>query len=459
MISAAPHPAHAPIAALSTAPYNAAIGVVRVSGTGAHDVAARVFRPDGSSPFLPVRARSARVGVVYGADKAIDRAVVTCWRAPHSYTGEDMAEFSCHGGRVVLTAVLEALLEAGARMAEPGEFTKRAFLNGKLDLAQSEAVIDLIQAESLGAAASAYAQLEGALSARIEQVRALLVDCDADIMAYVDFEQEGVQAPIPEAIQANLQQATAHLDALLATCGRARIVREGAVTVLLGRPNVGKSSLLNALTGRARSIVTELPGTTRDMVEQPLVIGGQLILLQDTAGVRETSHPVERLGVERTVLAASEADLILAVFDSSAPLERADMDVMALCTGRNAIAVCNKVDLNRALDPDTLRAHFSQVLEVSAKTLDGMDALAQAVGALFAPADNRDVLVNLRQADGLRGAREAIERVLAALAEGIEPDIAEIDLRAAIEQLDRITGRSVTEDVLDSIFTRFCVGK
>ena len=325
-----------PIAAISTALQDAAIGVVRLSGPGSHEVALRCFRPlSGKVP----RPRRACVGRVFDAQGDIDLAVLTLWAAPASFTGEDMAEFSCHGGRVVLYDVLAALLEAGARQAGPGEFTRRAFLNGKLDLAESEAIIDLITAGSRAAARAALSQASGALSQRCRALRAGLVEADADILAYVDFSDEGVVQADPAVLCAALREAEAGLDALLATCRRGRVVKEGAPTAIIGKPNAGKSSLLNLLAGSERAIVTELPGTTRDVVSETVSVGGLALRLLDTAGLRDTADPVERIGVQRSRQAAAEASLLLAVFDASRPWDELDDRVLSLCEGREAIAI------------------------------------------------------------------------------------------------------------------------
>ncbi|MBQ3076280.1 MAG: tRNA uridine-5-carboxymethylaminomethyl(34) synthesis GTPase MnmE [Clostridia bacterium] len=445
---------HGPVAALSTALQDAAIGVVRMTGAGCHDIALRCFRPLGRTPV----PRRAAVGHVFDAEGDIDLAVLTLWTAPHSFTGEDMAEFSCHGGRVVLYDVLAALLAAGARQAGPGEFTRRAFVGGKLDLAESEAIIDLITAGSRAAARAALSQAGGSLSRRCREIRAALVEADADIMAYVDFSDEGIVQADPASLLASLDAAIADLDRLLSTCKRGRVVRDGLPTAIIGKPNAGKSSLLNLLAGSERAIVTELPGTTRDVVGEEVSVGGLRLRLMDTAGLRETVDPVEKIGVARSRQAADEAALLLAVFDGSRPWSQEDDTVLSLCDGRDVIAVLNKSDLPQQLDGARLAA-FAEVVPLSARSGDGLDELSRRIASRYAPAADEVLLTSLRHSEAAARAREAAQRAREAIAAGVEPDIAEVDIREAIEALGEITGERVSEDVVESIFSRFCVGK
>ncbi len=446
---------HAPIAAISTALQDAAIGVVRLSGEGCHAIALQCFRPAGRPPA----SQRACVGHAFDRSGDIDKVVLTLWKAPRSFTGEDMAEFSCHGGRVVLYDVLAALIEAGARQAGPGEFTRRAFLNGKLDLAESEAIIDLITAESRAAARAALSQASGALSRQCAALREALVEADADIMAYVDFSDEGIAEADPAALGETLRKAEEGLDRLLATCRRGRVVRDGVQTAIIGKPNVGKSSLLNLLAGAERAIVTEIPGTTRDTVSETVSVGGLALRLLDTAGLRETDDPVERIGVQRSRETAEQAQLLLAVFDSSQPWSALDDDVLALCRDREVIALLNKCDLPRRLDDSALESRVSCVIPFSTVTGEGLPELERRIGSLYLPAPDEVLLVSLRHSEAAARAREALHRARIAIEQGTPPDIAEVDLRTAIAALGEITGQSVTEDVIENIFSRFCVGK
>lgn len=441
------------IAAISTAYGDAAIGVIRLSGPDAHIIAAAVFSP------MPKNPKQAAVGILSNGDGPVDKAVLTLWRAPKSYTGEDMAEFSCHGGHVVLRQALAAVVAAGARPAGPGEFTKRAFVNGKLDLAESEGVIELITATSAAAARAAFSQAAGTLSGEIKAIRQSLVAVDADIMAYVDFSSEGIEAPESRDLLKGLTAAADRLRRLLDTERRGRIVAEGAPCAIIGRPNAGKSSVMNILSGRERSIVTDLPGTTRDVVEQPCEIGGLLLRLMDTAGMRETTDVVEAIGVERAKSAAAGAGLTLAVFDISRPLSEEDMAVAKLCLGREAIALLNKCDLPAAGGSEALAPYFKKTIHFSAKTGEGLEELAAYIGGLYLPGEGEVLMTSLRHSEAAARAMTRVELAISAISAGELCDMAEFDIRAAIEALGEITGEDVADDVVDSIFSRFCVGK
>lgn len=441
------------IAAISTAYGDAAIGVIRLSGPDAYKIAAAVFSP------MPKKPKQAAVGILSNGDGPVDKAVLTLWRAPKSYTGEDMAEFSCHGGHVVLRQALAAVVSAGARPAGPGEFTKRAFVNGKLDLAESEGVIELITATSAAAARAAFSQAAGTLSSEIKAIRQSLVAVDADIMAYVDFSSEGIEAPESRDLLEGLTAAADRLRRLLDTERRGRIVAEGAPCAIIGRPNAGKSSVMNILSGRERSIVTDLPGTTRDVVEQSCEIGGLLLRLMDTAGMRETTDVVEAIGVERAKSAAAGAGLTLAVFDMSRPLSEEDMAVAELCLGREAIALLNKCDLPAAGGSEALASYFNKKIKFSAKTGEGLEELATYIGGLYLPGEGELLMTSLRHAEAAARAMTRVELAMSAISAGELCDMAEFDIRAAIEALGEITGEDVADDVVDSIFSRFCVGK
>ena len=450
-----------PIAAISTGNALSAIGILRISGEGCFDVCDRVFRPQNGKPFSRQNPREMVLGNLLDREgRTIDACLAVRFPGPRSYTGEDCAEFHCHGSPVVLDEGLRALFAAGARQAGRGEFTKRAFLSGNLDLTQAEAVIDLIEAETVQAARSAAGQLGGALREPIEAVRGSLLDITSQFCAVVDYPDEDIEELGREEILRTLEQAERTLSELLAAAHRGQLLRQGVPTVILGRPNAGKSSLLNALLGYDRAIVTAVAGTTRDTVEEKVVVGGVLLRLIDTAGIRDAEDEVERMGVERSRQAAARAELALLVLDGSQPL--AGEDRQALEAARLAprrLVLRNKIDLPQVLDSGSLEGE--RTLPLSARTGQGLDELEAAVAELF-PAGKTPpgrMLANARQAEAvsralqfLRGAREALES-------GLTPDVVLTDAEGALNALGELTGRTLREDLTARIFERFCVGK
>ena len=450
------------IAAISTANALSAIGIVRISGAGCFAICDKVFQPASGRPFSAARPREMVLGRLLDREgEAIDSCLAVRFPGPGSYTGEDCAEFHCHGSPVVLREALEALFAAGARQAGRGEFTKRAFLNGRMDLTQAEAVIDLIESETAQAAHNAVEQLGGALRKKIEPVYDALLDIASRFYAVVDYPDEDIEDLTREETLGTLAQAERTLEALLATAGRGRVLRRGVPTAILGRPNVGKSSLLNALVGYDRAIVTDIAGTTRDTVEEKAAAGGVLLRLIDTAGIRETGDAVERLGVERSRRAAEEAELALLVLDGSRPLTEEDRTAAeAARLAPRVIVIRNKCDLPQALDPAPL-AELGPVLDVSAREGIGLDALENAIAALFpdgeAPAG--EILTNLRQTEAVSRALEAVRGAKAALEGGLTPDAVLSDAERAMNALGEVTGKTLREDLTARIFERFCVGK
>ena len=448
-----------PIAAIATPPVPSAIGIVRVSGEGAIEAASAVFRAASGRPLAACESRRLVYGTLLGPDGApIDQVLATLSRAPHSYTGEDTAELQCHGSPAVLAMALEALFAQGVRQAGPGEFTKRAFLNGKLDLTQAEAVADLLEAETPAAVRQAAGQLSGALSRRVAALYDGLVDLMAHFHAVLDYPDEDID-PFREGLDA----AHTGLEALLRTYDRGRYIAGGVPCVLIGRPNAGKSSLLNALVGYDRAIVTDVPGTTRDTVEARCRLGGVVLRLIDTAGLRETDDAVERIGVERSRAALAGAALALLVLDGSASLTPEDEAAMAQAArAPRVICLINKSDRPLAFAPEELRSRFPHLCVVSAATGAGLDALGETVAALF-PAGGAEsageLLTNARQADAARRALEAVTRASESLEAGITPDALLTDAEEALAALGELTGASVREDVTARIFERFCVGK
>ena len=439
------------IAAIATAPVPTAIGILRLSGPGAIAALDRVFTPTRGGPMSARPDRALVYGELRGADGAvIDRCLATVSRAPHSYTGEDTAELQCHGSPAALALGLEALFAAGARQAKAGEFTRRAFLNGKLDLTRAEAVADLIHAETPAAVRQAASQLGGALATAIEAIYNDLAEVCAHFHAVLDWPDEDIDPFRAAELREALDGAARQLDDLAATYRRGRAVNEGVPCAIVGRPNAGKSTLFNALLGRERAIVTPIPGTTRDTVEERVNMAGMTLRLIDTAGLRDTDDQVERLGVERSRAAMEGAELIFVLWDSSRPV-----------TEEDAALEWSKCDLPSASVPFLDPSKLPPAVEVSAATGQGLDQLEQAVAVLF-PAgadDSAAVLTNARQMEAASRARAAIGRGAEALSAGMPPDAVVADVEEAMSALGELTGRTVREDVTDLIFQRFCVGK
>ena len=450
------------IAAISTAPAASGIGIVRVSGEGCFALCERVFRAANSRPLADQPPRK----MVYGdmldsAGRVIDRGLAVRFPGPHSFTGEDIVELNCHGSPVVLREVLAALFAAGARQAGAGEFTRRAFLNGRLDLTEAEAVIDLIDAQTPAAARNAAAQLDGALRRMLSPVQEALLEVTSRFYAVVDYPDEDIEDIGPEEIAASLTQAQSALTRLLGTTQRGKILKNGVRTAIVGRPNAGKSSLLNALAGYERAIVTDIPGTTRDTVEESVLCGEVQLRLIDTAGIRETEDAVEKLGVERSRAAMESADLVLCVVDGTAGITAGDEELLrAAARCPHHILVLSKRDLSPArytgpLTPDA-------VISLSSVTGEGLDTLEDAIAALFPAGSNADagaLLTDARQEEAALRARRAVLRAREALKAGFTPDAILTDAEEALEAIGELTGRTAKEEIVERIFSRFCVGK
>ncbi len=458
------------IAAIATPLSPSAIGILRLSGPGAVDVVNRVFTPFRGGPMRKRSDRALVYGALHDRDGAvIDHCLCTVSRAPHSYTGEDAAELQCHGSPAALTLGLEALFAAGARQAQPGEFTRRAFLNGKLDLTRTEAVADLIHAETPAAVRQAAGQLGGALARVVDGIYDRLRDLCAHFHAVLDYPDEDIEPFEAEELSAALSGAAAELDALAATYQRGRLLNEGVPCAIVGRPNAGKSTLFNALLGYERAIVTPVPGTTRDTVEERVSFGGVLLRLIDTAGLRESEDAVEQLGVERSRAALERAELIFFVVDGAElPLTKETVDIWRMVeqAGKPWVLVVSKQDLIRNSSRmgviGTGGKSSNPTVELSAKTGEGMDKLEQAVAALFPENTNSQagaLLTNARQAEAAGRARSAVARGAQALRAGLSPDAVVADVEEAMSALGELTGRTVSEDVTARIFERFCVGK
>jgi len=455
------------IAALATPAGIGALAVVRLSGAGAEAVAERVFR--GRGPLSAAPSHQLRRGVIVHPDRPddpIDDVLAVVMRAPASYTGETVVEFSGHGSPEAARNIVEALIDAGARPAAPGEFTRRAFLNGKVDLAQAEAVAELVEARGQRARRNALAQLQGGLSEQIGALRRGLLDELAPLEAFIDFGDDVPEPPGIRRMAATIAEVRSGIDRLLGGRERGRMMTHGATVALAGRPNVGKSSLLNALAGQERALVHDAPGTTRDVIDVEIVLGGYAVRLVDTAGIRATLDPVESAGVERARRAVKEADVALLVLEAPEPPGEDDRLVAALIEGRPMLVVRNKIDLG---DDATCREFAARVagsdgavLPVSARRGDGLDDLVARLSGritIVAGDDEGPTMTCLRHYEALFRARAALERATGALATGAFADMLAAELRESLSALGEITGQSVGPEILDTIFSRFCIGK
>ena len=450
------------IAAIATARAPSAIGILRLTGPDTVAILDQVFCPKGR----PVSRRPDRVmvlgDVLDKSGQTVDSGLAVLFRGPNSYTGEDCAEIHCHGSPVVLQEVLLSLFAAGARQAKGGEFTQRAFLNGRMDLIQAESVADLIDAETAEAAHHAAAQLSGALSRGVEEIYDALMDITSRFYAVVDYPDEDIEDLQRETMVATLASAEGKLKQLLASFDRGRILKQGLPAVILGKPNAGKSSLLNALLGYDRAIVTDVAGTTRDTVEEKVPLGRVLLRLCDTAGIRRSDDVVEQLGVERSRRAAQHSQLALLVIDASRPLTQEDEEAMAVAERVPQVVVAlNKSDLPCAVDEAAIHCRFTHVVRVCAKTGEGVTELTEAIEALYPLGDmpRGELLTNARQADAVSRALSAVSAAREALALGMTPDVVLTDAEAALEALGELNGKSIREDLVATIFSRFCVGK
>ena len=454
------------IAAISTPPGPGAIGILRLSGPRAIEVAQASFRPLNKVPLSQHRPHELVYGDLLDRDgQPIDRVLCTFSRGPVSYTGEDTAEFQCHGSPMVLSLGLEALFSRGARQARAGEFTRRAFLNGKLDLAQAEALGALLEARSREGARHAAGQLTGALSRRIGGVYSALVDVMAHFHAVLDYPDEDIDPFRMEELSHQLSQQESALRALAGSYRRGQYIRDGVPCAIVGRPNAGKSSLLNALVGFDRAIVTNIPGTTRDTVEERAELGGVTLRLIDTAGLRDSDDPIEQLGVERSRAAMDEAALVLLVVDGTEKPTQEDADLARTIAeaGKPFILVRSKRDLaGEHADELEALSQGAPTVSLSARTGEGLEELGQAVAALF-PQGSEDkageLITNARQAEAAGRALNCVVRANQALSDGVTPDALLTDVEEALEALGELTGQSVREDVTDRIFSKFCVGK
>ena len=453
------------ITALATPPGQGGIAVVRVSGPEAFAIAARVFTPaDPARRLEQAKGYTAMLGRSYLKGKPLDETVALCFRAPRSYTGEDVVELSVHGGTVMANALLEALYDAGARPAGPGEFTRRALQNGRLSLTQAEAVMEVISANGRQGAALAQAALGGALAKRIGAIQTALQSLNAHLTAWVDYPEEDVPELTPAHLTETLTAQKTQLDDLINGYGAGAVLRHGVDCVLLGRPNVGKSTLLNLLAGFERAIVTPVAGTTRDIVEQAVQLGEIRLNLFDTAGVHEAADEIEAEGIRRSWRKLEEAGLVLAVFDASAPLTAQDMAIAEKCQGRPALAILNKNDLTDSTEEAAaqLAPYYKKVVSLCAKDAASLQMLSAAVAELLGTArldENAAQLCSARQYAAAVRARDAVAEAIASQREGFGLDAAAVCITDALQALCDLTGENAAESTIDEVFATFCVGK
>ena len=453
------------IAAIATAMNNSGIGIIRISGEEAFSVIRKIFRPAKEKDMDTVASHTVHYGTIMDGERIVDEVLVLIMRAPHTYTREDTVEIDCHGGMYVLNKTLELVLKNGARAAEPGEFTKRAFLNGRIDLSQAEAVIDVINAENDFALKSAMTQLKGSVSEKVRKERALLLSQIAYIEAALDdpehIEMEGYGStllPILSECREDIRQ-------LLENADDGRIMKEGIRTVILGKPNVGKSSLLNALLGQERAIVTDIAGTTRDALEESLRIHDVTLNVIDTAGIRNTEDVIEKIGVDKAKEYAKEADLIVFVVDTSRPLDEDDYEILQIIRDKKVIALFNKQDLAVAADLKTLKEELGQipVIETSIVENTGLDQFVSTVREMFYKKEinfnDQVYITNARQKSALAAAEDALTKAMDSINMGMSEDFFTIDMMEAYTQLGLLIGETVEDDLADEIFSRFCMGK
>ncbi len=450
------------IAAISTPLGTGGVGIIRISGKNATEIADRIFVSVNGIKLSSSKGYRAYFGRIFDGETAVDEVVCLVFRAPHSYTGEDVVEINCHGGVVLLKKILRLVLQNGAQAAAPGEFTKRAFLNGKLDLSEAESVMTLISAQGEQGANAAFNQLEGSLSRKIEKINSSLLSLAAHIAAWVDYPDDEIEELGNNELYSTIYNAYLELCALLSNFDSGMAVTNGVEAAIVGKPNVGKSTLMNLLTGYDRSIVTEIEGTTRDVVEETVNLNGCILRISDTAGMRETGDIVEKLGVERSRKKLERAAIVFAVFDLSKPLSDEDKELIDECKDKNVIPVVNKTDLEPRLDVDYIKNKLGSPLFISAKSGDGYNELCDRVAELMGTKNfdtTSAMLVNERQRICCQKASDALKDALEALNIGLTPDAIGVCIDDAIAALLELTGQKASEAVVDEVFKQFCVGK
>ena len=455
------------IAAISTPLGAGGIGIVRMSGEDSFTIANKIFEGKNKKDVKDYKSHTIHYGKIVDpkTQEVIDEVLLSILKGPHTYTKENMIEINCHGGLIVVQKILQLVLREGAQLAEPGEFTKRAFLNGRIDLSQAEAVIDVINAQTELALQSSVSQLGGGLSEKVKVFRQELLEMIAHIEASIDYPEHDMEELTYEMIQTNTEQLLEKVNDFIQTADTGRMIKEGIQTVIIGKPNVGKSSLLNALLREQRAIVTNIPGTTRDILEEYVNIQGVPLKIVDTAGIRQTEDVVEQIGVEKSKSSIPQADLILVMMDASTPWAEEDHDIFELIQGKQVLVLINKTDLPRQLDIDLVTEYvpLDSILEISIKEKIGLDLLEKTLKEMFFKGEikmNETIFItNVRHKDALVKSKESLETVLETIELGLPEDCLSIDLQSAYEYLGEITGETVGESLIDQIFSQFCLGK
>ena len=450
------------IAAISTAQGQGGIGVIRVSGEQAFTIVDKIFRSVSGKKIMDIKGYTALFGHIYNNEEVLDEAVVLKYVAPKSFTGENVVEISCHGGMYITKEVLNAVIMAGASLAEPGEFTKRAYLNGKMDLTEAESVMDIISAKSKSAARAALFVKDGALFKKSQQVKQLLLDKAAHLSAWADYPEEDIPEVSEDSIMEAIEESISILEKLLSTYDMGQVVKEGIDTVIAGRPNAGKSTLMNLLVGREKSIVTNIAGTTRDVVEDTVLVGNVMLKLSDTAGIRDTDNEIEKIGVQKTFDKINGAGLVIALFDNNEVLNSEDIDLINKIKDMPCIAVINKIDLEDKVDKKYITDNIENVVYISAKQQDNIDELKNMIEKIAGTEDfdpSAGIIANERQRNAIRNAVNSLYEAKESLAMGMTMDAITVSLQETIDYLLELTGEKAGEEIVDSVFHNFCVGK
>lgn len=450
------------IAAISTAQGQGGIGVIRVSGEQAFTIVDKIFKSVSGKKIMEIKGYTALFGHIYNNEEVLDEAVVLKYVAPKSFTGENVVEISCHGGMYITKEVLNAVIMAGASLAEPGEFTKRAYLNGKMDLTEAESVMDIISAKSKSAARAALFVKDGALFKKSQQVKQLLLDKAAHLSAWADYPEEDIPEVSEDSIMEAIEESISILEKLLSTYDMGQVVKEGIDTVIAGRPNAGKSTLMNLLVGREKSIVTNIAGTTRDVVEDTVLVGNVMLKLSDTAGIRDTDNEIEKIGVQKTFDKINGAGLVIALFDNNEELNSEDIDLINKIKDMPCIAVINKIDLEDKVDKKYITDNIENVVYISAKQQDNIDELKNMIEKIAGTEDfgpSAGIIANERQRNAIRNAVNSLYEAKESLAMGMTMDAITVSLQETIDYLLELTGEKAGEEIVDSVFHNFCVGK